>query len=140
MKKAVCLFIFLFTLSAGKAQVPDKSWWTFSYPNNRSLDSGLLNLRYLNEHFAGQNGFIKLSADGNSFANSKNKEVRFWACNGGSLANGFDDKKLDSELDMGGMKMPWYDMISFTIYREANMLGQLALWRRLLNYPALKYD
>lgn len=51
-----------------------------------------------------------------------------------------DDTKLDSNLDMGGMKMKWMDMISFTIYREASMIGQLALWRRLLDKPALKYD
>ena len=51
-----------------------------------------------------------------------------------------DDKKLDSEFDMGGMKMTWYEMTSFTIYREASMIGQLALWRRLLGYPAMKYD
>jgi hypothetical protein len=50
------------------------------------------------------------------------------------------DAKLDSELDMGGMKMTYYEMISFTIYREASIIGQLALWRRLLGYPALKYD
>ncbi|HTF28637.1 MAG TPA: hypothetical protein VK625_07320 [Flavitalea sp.] len=51
-----------------------------------------------------------------------------------------DDKKLDSELDMGGMKMTWFELMSFTVYREASMIGQLALWRRLLNYPAMKYD
>jgi len=51
-----------------------------------------------------------------------------------------DDKKLDSEMDMGFMKMTYYELISFTIYREASIIGQLALWRRLLNYPALKYD
>ena len=51
-----------------------------------------------------------------------------------------DDKKLDSEINMGGMKMSYYDMICFTIYREASLLGQLALWRRLLDYPAMKYD
>ena len=51
-----------------------------------------------------------------------------------------DDKKLDSLFEMEGMKMTYYELISFTIYREANMIGQLALWRRLLGYPALKYD
>lgn len=51
-----------------------------------------------------------------------------------------DDKKLDSEMDMGFMKMTYYELISFTIYREASIIGQLALWRRLLDYPALKYD
>jgi hypothetical protein len=51
-----------------------------------------------------------------------------------------DDEKLDSTIDMGGMKMTYYEMICFTIYREASILGQLALWRRLLGYPAMKYD
>ena len=51
-----------------------------------------------------------------------------------------NDEKLDSEIDMGGMKMNYYDMICFSIYREASIIGQLALWRRLLGYPALKYD
>ncbi len=51
-----------------------------------------------------------------------------------------DDQKLDSDFDMGEMKMPWFDLISFTIYREGSMIGQLALWRRLLDYPGLKYD
>jgi hypothetical protein len=51
-----------------------------------------------------------------------------------------DDQKLDSDFNMGGMKMTYYELISFTIYREASIIGQLALWRRLLGYPALKYD
>ncbi len=51
-----------------------------------------------------------------------------------------DDQKLDSIINMGGMKMTFYEMICFTIYREASIIGQLALWRRLLGYPALKYD
>ena len=51
-----------------------------------------------------------------------------------------DDKKLDSDFEMPGMKMSYYELICFTVYREANMIGQLALWRRLLGYPALKYD
>jgi len=51
-----------------------------------------------------------------------------------------DDEKLDSEIDMGFMKMTYYEMITFTMYREASIIGQLALWRRLLGYPGLKYD
>jgi hypothetical protein len=49
------------------------------------------------------------------------------------------DERLDSIIDMGGMMMTWFEMVSFSIYREANMIGQLALWRRLLGYPALRY-
>lgn len=51
-----------------------------------------------------------------------------------------DDQKLDSLFDMGGMKMTYYDLTCFTIYREASIIGQLALWRRLLGYPAMRYD
>lgn len=51
-----------------------------------------------------------------------------------------DNNKLDSMLDMGGMSWPWFDVLVFTLYREASMIGQLALWRRLLDYPAMKYD
>ncbi len=50
------------------------------------------------------------------------------------------DKKLDSQIEMGGMKMSFFDMVSFTIYREANCIGQIALWRRLLGYEAMKYE
>ncbi len=48
---------------------------------------------------------------------------------------------LDSTFEMmPGMKFTYYEYISFLIYREANCIGQIALWRRLLGYPALKYD
>jgi len=50
------------------------------------------------------------------------------------------EDQLNKEIEMGpGQKMSFYDLISFFIYREANIIGQLALWRRLLNYPAMKY-
>jgi hypothetical protein len=50
------------------------------------------------------------------------------------------DEKLDTEFEMmPGYKMTYYDIVTFTIYREANCIGQLALWRRLLGYDAMKY-
>lgn len=51
-----------------------------------------------------------------------------------------DDQKLDSLFDMGFMKLTYFELITFTMYREASVIGQLALWRRLLDYPGLKYD
>ncbi|HKG05207.1 MAG TPA: hypothetical protein VKB19_02045 [Pedobacter sp.] len=96
MKKIGLLIAFTVTFIFSDAQVPDQSWWRFSYPDNKPSDSSLLNLRYLNEEYAGKNGFIKLSNDGNSFTNGKGLEMRFWACNGGSLANDFSDDQLDS--------------------------------------------
>jgi hypothetical protein len=50
------------------------------------------------------------------------------------------DEKLDSLFEMPGMKMTFYDLIAFIIYREANCIGQIALWRRLLGYEAMKYQ
>ena len=50
------------------------------------------------------------------------------------------DEKLDSQIEMGGMKMTFFDMVAFSIYREANCIGQIALWRRLLGYDAMKYE
>jgi hypothetical protein len=49
------------------------------------------------------------------------------------------DEKLDSTLDLQGHVMSIFDLIAFVIYREANIIGQIALWRRLLGYEAMKY-
>jgi hypothetical protein len=51
-----------------------------------------------------------------------------------------DDNKLESDFHMGDMKMTYFELLTFTIYREASIFGQLALWRRLLGYPAMRYD
>lgn len=58
------------------------------------------------------------------------------------LRNAFinvSDEKLDRPFEMEGMKMSFFDLISFIIYREANIIGQIALWRRLMGYEAMKY-
>ena len=51
-----------------------------------------------------------------------------------------DDEQLDSLFEMPGMVMTNFDLISFMIYREANCIGQIALWRRLLGYEGMKYQ
>ena len=50
------------------------------------------------------------------------------------------DEQLDSLFEMPGMVMTNFDLISFMIYREANCIGQIALWRRLLGYEGMKYQ
>jgi hypothetical protein len=51
------------------------------------------------------------------------------------------DEKLDSAFEMmPGQTFSIYELITFTTYREASCIGQIALWRRLLDYPAMKYD
>ncbi len=49
------------------------------------------------------------------------------------------DEELDKVLTFPGMSFPIYEMASFDIYREANCIGQIVLWRRLLNYPGINY-
>ncbi len=50
------------------------------------------------------------------------------------------DEKLDQSFEMmPEMRMTYFDLITFIIYREANIIGQIALWRRLLGYEAMKY-
>jgi len=50
------------------------------------------------------------------------------------------NEKLDSPFEMmPGEKMTHFDLITFMVYREANCIGQIALWRRLLGYEAMKY-
>ncbi len=56
-----------------------------------------------------------------------------------ALAN-VGDQKLDSSFEMmPGESMTYFDLIAFMMYREANCIGQIALWRRLLGYEAMKY-
>lgn len=50
------------------------------------------------------------------------------------------DERLDQPFEMPGQQMSFYDLVVFMTYREANCIGQLALWRRLLGYDAIKYD
>lgn len=50
------------------------------------------------------------------------------------------DEKLDSTIEMmPGYSMTLYDISYFSSYREANCIGQIALWRRLLGYEPMKY-
>lgn len=50
------------------------------------------------------------------------------------------DAKLNESFEMmPGMTMTYFELITFIISREANLIGQIALWRRLLGYEAMKY-
>jgi hypothetical protein len=52
--------------------------WAFSYNDQGFKPGALLDLRSLNEKEAGETGFIRLSADGNSFLTGGGKPIRFW--------------------------------------------------------------
>jgi hypothetical protein len=53
--------------------------WAFEHPKDPFNAKALLDLRYLNEKEAGETGFLKLSADGNSFVRGDGKPIRLWA-------------------------------------------------------------
>ncbi|HEY3249904.1 MAG TPA: DinB family protein [Ignavibacteria bacterium] len=50
------------------------------------------------------------------------------------------DGKLDSQFEMPEMNMSYFELITYSTHREAYCIGQIGLWRRLLGYPAMKYN
>ncbi|MCF0063092.1 DinB family protein [Dyadobacter chenwenxiniae] len=50
------------------------------------------------------------------------------------------DAQLAVKIQMGpDVAYTVKEMIAFSSYREANIIGQIALWRRLLGYDGMKY-
>jgi hypothetical protein len=94
MMRKFCVSVLLFFIVVGSyAQLP-KNGWSFAYPADNFTDNALLDLRYLNENIAGENGFIQLSADGNSFQTENGTPVRFWSINGGDGTKSMSDADL----------------------------------------------
>jgi hypothetical protein len=56
------------------------------------------------------------------------------------LLDNLDDDQLEQKIEMGpDFSMSLFELITFVSYREANIIGQIALWRRLLGYPGMRY-
>ncbi|MBO9612904.1 MAG: DinB family protein [Dyadobacter sp.] len=56
------------------------------------------------------------------------------------LLSNVSEEELERRIDMGPeFSLSLYELITFSIYREANIIGQIALWRRLLGYPGMRY-
>jgi len=79
------LIIVLVLLSFSNVYAQSPSGWNFGYAGDNFNNDALLDLRYLNEEEAGENGFIKLSPDGESFVKGNGDAIRFWAINGASV-------------------------------------------------------
>ena len=58
--------------------------WDFVPAADKLDPSALLDLRCLNEKVAGEHGFVRLSADGNSFVWGDGRPIRFWAASSAS--------------------------------------------------------
>jgi hypothetical protein len=52
--------------------------WDFTPQRDEFSPQAMLDLRNLNEDYAGQHGFIRLSGDGNSFVRGDGQPIRFW--------------------------------------------------------------
>jgi hypothetical protein len=69
--------------------------WAFQYEENVFDQEALLDLRHLNEKQAGGTGFVRRSADGNSFVLGDGTPVRFWGVN------------IDTGLYYGAGEISW---------------------------------
>lgn len=56
------------------------------------------------------------------------------------LLSNLTEEALERRIQMDpNFSMSLGEVITFTMYREANIIGQIALWRRLLGYPGMRY-
>jgi hypothetical protein len=93
MTQLIMAVLAVFYIAPLFAQSPANGW-SFSYPGDSFTSDALLDLRYLNEKTAGENGFIQLSTDGNSFQTENGKPMRFWSINGGDGTKSMSDAEL----------------------------------------------
>ena len=91
--KFLIILVIIQSAIFSNAQLPADGW-SFSYPTDKFTDNALLDLRYLNEKTAGENGFIQLSSDGNSFQTENGEPIRFWSINGGDGTKDMSDADL----------------------------------------------
>ena len=96
-KKSHLVIFLVFLYLQLNGQDPQDGW-DFEYTGDLFTNNALLDLRYLNENTAGENGFIRLSESGEGFVNDKG-EIRFWATNGGRLIVNHDPDLNDQDLE-----------------------------------------
>ena len=77
--------------------IPADKAWDFTPAADTFSPTAVLDLRYLNEKNAGDHGFIKLSADGNSFVRGDGQPIRFWAT-GETSDLKFEDMKRHAQF------------------------------------------
>ena len=126
-RKFLLLLITIFT-----SQLKAQDLWTLEYPQDSFSDEAMLDLRFLNEAEAGENGFIQLSSDGSGFINGSGEEVRFWAVNGGDNARRTAFRAMNDEelarfarfLAKKGVNMIRYHGQLFSITADINQTNR----------------
>ncbi len=85
---------------AGAQGLADEPWGsegTWAFQPGNEYQGGPLDLRGLNEKVAGQDGFVRLSPDGNGFVLGSGEPVRFWG-----VAAAVNPKVSDEDLRTHG--------------------------------------
>ncbi|MFN4147288.1 MAG: T9SS type A sorting domain-containing protein [Runella sp.] len=88
------LLFLLFLLGLQLSFAQSTTTWNVDYDDDKFSADALLDLRYLNEKIAGENGFVRLSPDGRSFLLGNGQPARFWAVNGGDITKNWTDVQL----------------------------------------------
>jgi hypothetical protein len=88
----VVTFVFLLHTMAAFAEAP--TTWEFRPAQDQFSDEALLDLSYLNEAYAGETGFVRLSEDGASFVRGDGEPIRFWAVNTYVANRGMEDLQV----------------------------------------------
>jgi hypothetical protein len=133
MKNRILIILCCISLAA-YAQNPQDGWEFDPEVDDFSSDA-LLDLSYLNEAVAGENGFVQLSADGEGFATENGGEIRFWASGGGNLVRNLSDE--DARYFAKFLAKRGVNMIRFhgEIHSITNNINQVntdevdAIWR-----------
>lgn len=117
------------------------AWLTGSLVQERFEMAGMLGnsqVSSANELFKDHQG-IKDHADYPSLEEYKRDWEKITPILRNEMITATEEKLNVQEEMMPGESYSQFEMITFMIYREANCIGQIALWRRLLGYPAMKY-
>jgi len=87
------ILIFSFIISTKTFAQNPQSGWVFDPGEDSYSDDAWLDLSYLNEDEAGDNGFIRLSEDGESFVNDQGA-IRFFGVGGGDDTRNMGDAEV----------------------------------------------
>lgn len=102
--------------------VAGQGWWAFA-PAEDSFDpASKLDLRYLNEAYAGEHGFIRLSDDGESFARGDGQPIRFWGGTVSAEGSHEDIDRMARFLAKRGVNMVrWHGNLAPTDRRDSQI-------------------
>jgi hypothetical protein len=101
----IVILLFAILLEGRAAVENGTAWFAFAPKEDSSSAASAIDLRFLNERFAGENGFIAVK--NGQFVHSKTAEaVRFWAVNGPpQKLNGADLKRAARMLAKYGVNL-----------------------------------